>query len=171
MNFLALDQALACTGWAAKKGDGPIAYGTFVPSTKGVERLDEIWRWLNEMLDEWKPAVVILEGYSFGSKYNGPALGEAGGVLRLALYQSGVGFVIVPPKGRAKLATGKGNASKPAVLVEAVKRLGYQGHDLDECDALWLLQALLIHYEQDGAVKVPATHLEYFKEVEWPKPQ
>lgn len=169
MNFLSLDLSLASTGWAAKKADGPIAYGTFEPETKGIERLNDVVLWLDEMLEEWAPNVVIVEGYSFGSKYNGPQLGEVGGVVRFWLYRKGFLFVVVQPKVRAKLATGNGNGSKAMVLVETVKRLGYDGSSFDEADALWLLQALLIHYEQDGAVQLPQKHLEYISQVGWPK--
>ena len=36
-------------------------------------------------------------------------------------------------------ATGKGNANKAQVIEAARERLGYQGNDDNEADALWLL--------------------------------
>ena len=74
----------------------------------------------------------------------------------------------MPPSCRAKLATGKGNASKDAVLVAAVRRLAYDGHLHDEADALWLLQAALHHYGLPGAVDLPKGHLQALDKLRWP---
>jgi len=38
-----------------------------------------------------------------------------------------------------KFATGKGNAGKPAMIKAAADKLGYQGNDDNEADALWIL--------------------------------
>ncbi len=47
-------------------------------------------------------------------------------------------IVMVPPATLKKYATGKGNADKLAMVMAAYKRLGYDGSDHNEADALWL---------------------------------
>lgn len=39
-----------------------------------------------------------------------------------------------------KYATGKGNAGKPMMIKAAQEKLGYEGNDDNEADALWLLE-------------------------------
>lgn len=41
-----------------------------------------------------------------------------------------------------KFATGKGNSGKPAMIEAAQERLGYEGNDDNEADALWILELL-----------------------------
>lgn len=173
MNLLALDLSLTSTGWAAKHGADPVASGTWGSRFKGVERLDDAVRWLDRHCDLWRPALVLVEGYSFGQGARGAvtrahSTGEFGGVIRLRLHQRGITVVEVSPACRAKIATGKGNAPKSLVLVEAVKRLGFQGDSFDEADALWILQAALIRYGLPGAIRLPTAHLAALDGVDWP---
>lgn len=173
MNLLALDLSLTSTGWAAKFEAQSVASGTFCPKAQGVQRLQEGARWIETLVGVYRPSLILLEGYSFGSGVRGSATrahstGEFGGVIRLRIYQLGIPMVEIAPAVRAKFAAGKGNAGKDQVLVEAVKRLGYQGHSKDEADALWLLQAGLIRYGQPGAIRPPQAHLAALDSVEWP---
>lgn len=41
-----------------------------------------------------------------------------------------------------KFATGKGNSGKPAMIEAAQEKLGYEGNDDNEADALWILELL-----------------------------
>lgn len=165
MNVLALDLSLTCIGWAS---NGETS-GTHEPVGRGVHRLGGVLNWLDRMLLDTQADMVVLEGYSYASRGRAiVSLGELGGVVRLHLHQRGVPVVEVPPSCRAKLATGKGNAQKDAVLVEAVRRLGYQGHAHDEADALWLLQAALVHYGLPGAAELPKAHRDALAKVSWP---
>lgn len=170
MNLLALDLSLTSTGWAARHpADQTEASGTFTPKGTGAPRLHSAHVWLDRLCDVWRPDLVIVEGYSFASPNRAHQLGELGGIVRLRLYQRGFAFVELAPKVRAKLAAGKGNAAKELVLVEAVKRLGYEGASHDEADARWLLQAALIRYGLPGAVRLPASHLAALDGVDWPE--
>lgn len=169
MNLLALDLSLTSTGWAAKHGADPVASGTYCPRTRGVERLEDGFRWTGQQVSIWRPDLVVIEGYSFASQTaHARAAGEFGGVVRLRLHQAGVRYVELAPKTRAKLATGKGNAGKEQVLAEAIRRLGYAGHSNDEADALWLLHAALIAYRLQGAARLPMDHTAALEKVEWP---
>jgi len=55
-------------------------------------------------------------------------------------------------------ATGKGNAGKADVLVSAVRRLGYDGADHNQADALWL-RAIGMHLLGEPIVDLPKEHL------------
>jgi crossover junction endodeoxyribonuclease RuvC len=177
MNLLALDLSLTRVGWARLERNGPdgprITSGVFAPKGEGFERISQIVDQV-EALTEFPgaplPDLVLIEGYSFASRGRGVvSLGELGGAVRWHLYVHGVSWVEVPPAVRAKLATGKGNATKEAVLTAAVRRLGYPGSSPDEADALWILQGALHRYQEPGAVELPKGHLVTLDNVNWPK--
>lgn len=180
MRILALDPSLTATGYAvgtagghgaAPDGDraAGVNLGTLIPGAaqgKGLDRLV----WLRDRVLSLAAGadLVVVEGYSYASKGRAIiSLGEFGGVLRVALMEAGVPFVEVSPNGRAKYATGKGNAKKEAVLTEAVRRLGYAGHDNNEADALWLYAMAADAY---GAPldAMPQTHRAALEAVAWP---
>jgi hypothetical protein len=92
-------------------------------------------------------------------------------ILALDPSLTATGYVL--PDGRpgvirATYATGKGNASKEAVLAEAVRRFNYQGNDNNEADAL-VLWCLAQDAAGTPAVVVPATHRRVLTSVEWPE--
>jgi len=164
--ILALDLSLTATGWATDAGLGvlspPGSHG------RGLQRLlwirDQVLR-LAGLCD-----LVVLEGFSYGSK--GKAVFDIAGmgwVVRAALFEAGVTMVEVAPASLKKYATGRGNAKKAEVLVEAVRRLGYEGHDDNVADALWLLHMALSHYGLPGAVQVPQNHKVALAGVRWPE--
>lgn len=103
--------------------------------------------------------LVVVEGYSFGSKGNATRdLAELGGVLRFTLWHGRKRWVDVPPPTLKIFATGKGTADKTAMVVTARERLGYGGLSADEADALWLREFGL-HLLDRPTVKLPLTHL------------
>lgn len=162
MKILALDLSLTRTGVARWDGVTVI-----VPpqDARGMERL----LYLEEaVLERAEGAqVVVLEGYSFGSRGRAVFdIGELGGVVRLALYRRGIRFVDVPPATLKRYATGKGNASKEEVLVAAVRRLGYAGADHNEADAMWLYAMAQDRYL--GVSRVPVAHRAALDAVAWP---
>lgn len=129
-------------------------------------------RWIQKKVQEVTAGVdlVVIEGYSHASKHQAHYLGELGGVVRLTLYCMNRPYVDVAPTVRAKLACGKGNASKDEVFAAAFKRLNYSGHSKDEADARWLLECALQHYRLPGRVDLPPTHTEPLEKSrpEWP---
>ena len=171
MNVAAFDLSLTETGYAIWSYDGLLC-GTLVPpkeAKRGMPRL----QWIRQAVfaRAWGKDIVLIEGYSYGSKGRAVInIGELGGVVRLMLYERQLTYLEVPPTVVKKLATGKGNASKDLVLVEAVKRLGYAGANNNEADALWLLQLAQQHYELPHRVSLPQTHLEALKTISWPTP-
>lgn len=168
MNILALDLSLTSTGWARYAG-GAFEQGLLEPNgRRGYDRLG----WIRaEVLGLAAGAdLVVIEGYSYGSK--GRAIldqAELGAVVRMALRDLGYTWVEVPPAVLKKYATGRGNAGKEEVLVEAVRRLGYGGARNDEADALWLLEMALDHYGLRSESRVPKAQREALFKVQWPE--
>lgn len=159
-NIVGIDPSYSATGIAY--GDGT----TGIVKWQGRERCrlldahDQITSgllWRTEQRS-FTPDLVVIEGYSHGSKHSTHKMGELGGVIRLALMHASIDYLDVPPTVVKKYATGKGNANKEAVLAEAIRRLNYQGSSPDEADALWLRQIGLAIQDHPDAVEVPATH-------------
>ena len=163
MNIVALDLSLSHTGVAIGNRYGDTVH-TWQPEHTGPARL----RWFREQIRHLRDIdLVVIEGYAFGKGQGAHQLGELGGVVRLQLADLGIPYVELPPAVVKKLATGKGNAGKAEVLTSAVRRLGYEGHDDNEADALWLLEAALQHYGL-SAVTLPAAHLAALAKIQWP---
>jgi crossover junction endodeoxyribonuclease RuvC len=168
MRVVALDPSLTCTGVAESRA--PTEPGVLTPPNglTGMGRL----HWIQKQVMQLATGadLVVIEGYSHASRHFAHQLGELGGVIRLTLWCMRVPYVDVPPAGRMKIATGKGQAKKEAVLAEAIRRLGYTGSNDNEADAMWLLQLALHHYGLPGAVALPAAHLEPLakSKAEWP---
>lgn len=152
--YLGLDLSLTSTGIAIT-GDTPP--WRIRPKSTGVRRLIEIRDAIVLNVEAYRPALVAVEGYAYGRPNGMAALGELGGVVRVALHESGARWCEVTPATVKKFATGKGNATKEAVLAAAIRRLGYTGTSTDEADALWLAH---IAAEADGnpAVDMPAVN-------------
>lgn len=163
MRALGLDLSLTSTGVAHP--DGTVE--RLAPRVTGMERL----AWFRAAIVERVELVdvVAVEGYAMGSKRQSHsyATGELGGVIRLALHDSGVTFVEIPPALLKKYATGRGNGTKDEVLVAAVKRLSYDGANNDEADALWL-RAMALHHYDERVVDVPQIHAAALDKVVWP---
>lgn len=167
---LALDLSATTWGWAAHTGEPSPMVGQVELDGNGVRRMAQARDMVRVLLDRFQPEVVVVEGYSFGSKGQAVVtLGEVGGVVRLELFDRAVAWTELSPSTRMKLATGKGQASKEAVLAEAIRRLGYQGSSLDEADALWLLEAVRQAYALPGAVKLPRAHMDALDRITWPE--
>lgn len=75
--------------------------------------------------------------------------------------------VAITPASLKKYATGKGNAPKDLMLTEAVRRLGYEGADHNEADALWLRAMALDQY---GAplCELPKAQRDALAKIHWP---
>ncbi len=169
-----LDLSLTATGVALPAGRTL----TIGPKLKGCLRLAYI---RNEVMEHCAPVeatepewhmdapLVVVEGYSFSSRNShAHALGELGGVIRLALHEHGVPYVDVPPSNLKKYATGKGNANKGEMLAAAIRRLDYQGASDNEADALWL-RAMGLDALGCPVVEMPAVNRSALAKVAWPE--
>lgn len=165
--ILALDLSLTGTGYCLPNGETgklepPKAVGL------GCERLDWILARILGLASSCGGAeVVVIEGYAFGRENAREKMGELGGLIRWALWKRKMPFAIVPPSSLKQYATGKGNAPKPLMHAEAMKRLQYLGHDPDEVDALWLWAMGMDAYGFPPAL-MPQVNREAIGKVHWP---
>lgn len=163
-NYLGLDLSLTATGWAIITTSGLSDVGTFGDDTTDHIAL-RLRRWaghLNHVIPYSRNVHIVIEDLPRTVKHGGPALGMVHAMFWKTLGERSIPYeavTTVPPTTLKMYATGKGNASKSLVLVEAVKRLGYDGHDDNEADALWLAD---LGARLDGVYRnpMPAAHLK-----------
>lgn len=165
--FVGLDLSLVSTGYVEvlQGGDGrPLrAENIGNKKVKGAARL----LWLRQAImgaigsrpegyaGRKDVMLVALEGYSYGShSSNLPAIGELGGVARVALHEANVPFIVVPPSTLKKFATGRGNAKKDEMMLEVYKRWNYSPANNDVADA-YALAAFAAAYSGMAWWKLP----------------
>jgi Holliday junction resolvasome RuvABC endonuclease subunit len=140
-SVVGLDLSLTATGIAYPDGTAATLHtGTW----RGMPRLGLIWDRVAQVLNSTDPSpdLVVIEGYSYASQGRAVvSMGELGGLVRYMLWRNGWRYIEVAPGTLKKYATGKGSASKNAMLIAARDRLGYTGEDNDQADALWLRAA------------------------------
>lgn len=116
-----------------------------------------------------KPDLVVIEAPAYASKLG--SMHDRSGlwwILVRELRESLVPVVEVTPSGRAKYATGKGNASKDVVLAEVVRRFpGYTGSNNNTADA-YVLMAMGLDHLGHPLVDMPQTHRVALDAVKWP---
>jgi Holliday junction resolvasome RuvABC endonuclease subunit len=168
VKVLALDLSLTATGTCVDTPDGPLAERICYPRLRGWERIDAILLSILALLRDWRPDVVAVEGYSFGSKGRAVFdIAELGGVVRWELRRSDVPWVAVPPSSLKRYATGRGNATKDAMIAEAVRRFGFPGSDNNEADA-WLLWHMAHDaLAGDSPIRVPSAHRSALAGIDW----
>jgi Holliday junction resolvasome RuvABC endonuclease subunit len=156
--ILALDLSLTSTGAAHEGGTCRIT-----SKKRGTERLIEIREAIRSLALSVAPDLVVVEGYSMGSRGRVFDIGELGGIVKVLLADMGIPVAIVPPSCLKKFATGKGNADKDSMLEAAIRNFGFGGHGNDEADA-WLLYCMAA--TRDGSLN--AKQREAVAAVEWP---
>jgi Holliday junction resolvasome RuvABC endonuclease subunit len=165
MRILGLDLSLTSTGWATNGKTGSISV-----KTKESQRLYDIRKEINRIVEENNVTAVVVEGYAFAARNSqSHKIGELGGVIRLMLFKLGIPYVEVPPTCRAKFATGRGNAAKTEVISAVSARTGIvwsgKGAD-DEVDA-WLLEEMGLHAIDEGRYDWPSANKDAMKTIDW----
>lgn len=89
------------------------------------------------------------------------------GVVRLELLRRHIPYVLIPPATLKTYATGRGNATKPDMRVELLKRANVDERDDNRVDAYWLR---LMGLDALGApiLELPATHRRALDKISWP---
>lgn len=176
VKILGLDPSLTSFGVGAVEVKG---------QTIGPARMDLTWRYTARLLKTSKKGVerliwfrdsiealagqfdlAVVEGYAYGRHNQMAALGELGGLVKIALHETGVPYVIVAPTSLKKFVTGKGNAPKDLIMMEAYKRWEVDVPTTDEADAvaLALMGATAVYGLDTG---LPKPNMEALKKVEW----
>jgi crossover junction endodeoxyribonuclease RuvC len=130
--LLGVDPSLTNTGIVYLR-DGQACVGEIrppaIPHTpdESAVRLDYLYRGMRDSIQQiGKVSVVAFEGYAFGSMNKREAMGEAGGVLRLAALHEGCRILVIQPTAVKKFVTGKGVAQKDVMRLAIFKRWGFE---------------------------------------------
>lgn len=155
--MLGVDPSLSGLALCLLRGDGLHFSNTLSskpPTVKSLRNRMARYGFLADRVLEWMgdkrwPRLILLEGYSYGSKGSSVlSLAEFGAVLRLKLMSSALshGSVVVevPPSVLKKFATGKGNANKTLVVSSLSKRYGLNFQDDNQADAYGLARLGLV---------------------------
>ncbi|MFI6534160.1 hypothetical protein ACIBHY_16995 [Nonomuraea sp. NPDC050547] len=160
-----LDLSLTATGVADSTGTRTIKAGDL----RGCERL--FWISADIFGDGTVQAadLVVIEGPAY-SRALGAGHHEAAGlwwrvVCRLAAHD--VPYAVVSPSSLKRYATGKGNATKPDMRVELLKRAGLDLRDDNQVDAHFLRSMGMRHLGHP-IEQLPALHLAAMEKVQWP---
>lgn len=163
--YLGIDGSVAKIGFSLLRGSRIRSWVFHPRASGGVKRLAEIRDVTADILSTYGVSAVCIEGYSFGSRATqAHSTGEAGGVIRLALYDAKVPFVDIPPTSLKKFLSGKGTTPKTGMPLALFKQYGVEYANEDETDAAGLVimaAALggahhrdLLKYQQDALTEI-----------------
>ena len=117
-------------------------------ATVGWQQKLDIVAQIMAVIDERKPAKIVLEGYSLNLQHSSSVvpLVELGGLLRSMLYCHQLKWFDPRASELKKFATGKGNSPKDVVMMHVLKRWGHESltnntADAYVCAAMGLAQA------------------------------
>lgn len=169
-----IDLSLTATGWASLTDAG---VRTGVVKSKPHEGLRGFIDRSHRIADELEAVaaithdtLVVIEGTSLHSKSS--SLDRIFGhwwmtVERLCLILDAEP-VVVTPNQRAKYGTGKGNASKDAVMLATARRYpDVEISDNNTADAVLLLAMAARHLGEPLEESLPEAHLEPMTKVRW----
>lgn len=173
MRTVGIDLSLTSPGLAIVDSIGLVAW-TLKPTGTGLDRMRAIRAEITSVVND-DTTLVLIEGPSYGSQSKGRQSGhhERAGLWWLVYERlerdTTIPVVVVPPANLKQYATGKGNASKDAVLVAAAKRLPDFDGDNNAADAAWLAAMGADHLGRPLQA-MPQTHRAALAKVQWPNP-
>ena len=148
MKILAIDPATK-SGWAMNTN--PVISGEWdcrikKDESKGMKFI-RMRAKLKEILKEDRPDLIVFERP--GGRFNADIMSHASfnTVIQMFAIDHNIDYRAYSPGEIKKHATGKGNSGKPAMLAAAKEKLGYEGDNDNESDALWLLNLAESEYD------------------------
>lgn len=159
--FIGVDQSYS--GFAITLLSGN-KYFTVVRSSefRGVERLNDLRRFLHDYIAFLEVKDAAIEGYAFGSQMAN-MLGELGGMVKLEFFNSVYGIakypLIIPPTTLKKYVTGKGQGiPKSQMVLHVYKKWGVEFSDDNAADSYALARLAsgysTLAYEKEICQKV-----------------
>lgn len=134
--ILALDVATHC-GWAIEGLSG-VWDLSIKKDESSSYRLIRFRAKLKEICELENINLITFERTSGQHKNSLIVQSEIHGVLKVFCSDNKIEHRAFSASEIKKHATGKGNAGKPAMIQAAQEKLGYQGKDDNEADALWI---------------------------------
>ena len=142
-----LDLSLTATGmaWAKRETANqspPVVNFRCIKPPIGLIGLPRL-SYIRDAVIPWSMRMLaVIEGYAFGvarGHSQAHSLGELGGVVKLALHERGIPFVIVAPAALKKFVCGRGNADKAVMLKAIYQRFAIDTDDHNVADAIGLM--------------------------------
>lgn len=163
ISVLGIDPSLTATGIALP--DGTLRTIKYPKSVVKDARLQHLYNELVAVIRDQNVTHALMEDLPKHAQAAG-ITGMVQGVLRLALLNNNIPYTTVTPATVKKLATGKGNATKPDMRIEFFKRTGADNRDDNQVDAYWLRQLALQHLGL-ADYSLPKTHTDALLKVVW----
>lgn len=135
---LGIDASPAATGIARPDGSLDTWTNKLKKGEPTAERLKLLHGKAAVLVTDHPIDLAVIEGFNYGLRRFGDVfgIGEAAGVIKLALAHANVPLITVSPAGRAMFATGLGNAAKAVVLADWKRITGVDfGKDDNQADA------------------------------------
>lgn len=146
MRILAIDPGTNC-GWAVRYDDSRMDGGTWRLQPGRFEgggmRFLRLRRYLNEMIDQVKPELVVFEEVR---RHIGTTAAHVYGGLIAVIQEEcecrQIPYQAIPVGTVKKVATGKGNAGKPEMIAAANEQwsLALGDAEENEADARWIAE-------------------------------
>ena len=139
------------------------------PKKRGMDRVQSIGRQIGDLIDEWSPDAVVIEGYAFANRHTLVTLVEIQTCIRLHLHEYSVKrdrqtWAECQPSMLKKFVTGKGTSKKDVVMLNVFKTWGFEGTD-NEADAYGL--AMLALYAGVPGITPALKHPQREAAQEW----
>lgn len=146
MKILALDIATK-TGWATRTASGVWDFKLQRDESKGM-RLIRFRAKLVEICKAEKIDVVCFERVA-GAHQNAVIIAaELVGILKAFCEDKKIEYRAFSASEIKRHATGKGNANKLKMIAAAKEKLGYEGDEDNEADALWIYDLAINRFKQ-----------------------
>jgi Holliday junction resolvasome RuvABC endonuclease subunit len=148
MNVFGLDLQPSCAGVSILNDLGETIITKNITSSRdGIARLMDLRDHLQTLAQTYRPKMVAIEGYAYGSQMGREAAGEIGGVIRLMLYEENIPILEVAPV-QLKMFAGLGSKGKKEDIKAAVLEKWHErfiGKESHEADAYVLSQIALAY--------------------------
>jgi len=105
---------------------------------RGVTRLSILRRAFLKIINESKPDLAVMEGYSIGSINRPFDIGEWSGIIKVELFDRNIDLIVVSPMELKKFVVGKGVSGKRLVIANVAKKYGIAVKDDNLADAIGL---------------------------------
>ena len=138
INILAIDQASSC-GWATKNAHGCWDFTTRKDESAGMKML-RFRSKLKEVCALEEINLIVYERVAGFHKNSIIHAAKMVAIIESFCEENGIQYKAVSATEVKKFATGKGNANKEAMIEAAALKLGYEGKNDNEADALWIYQ-------------------------------
>lgn len=151
---MGIDLALGHSGVVVVQAEKKLVYQEVIkPKATGIERLYIIKSAILNIMEKFRPNIVVLEGYAFNKPFRAHQMGEIGGIIRLLSYVSCIPLLVIPPKKAKVFACGSGKAGKEEVIKGVYQNWGIEFSESDLADA-YVLALMGLYYLQ------PETRIE-----------